>query len=677
MKFRDLRISAKLSVGFGVLIFILLVIGAVAIVNMRNISQHSRWLSQEYIPEVDVSNRIERSALQTMYTMRGYSYSSEAGYLTLSKEKLAEIKKSIQEAQQLAGKSENLDVLREFLDEISMSVRTYEELAKQTEEKTNSLEKEYQVMVDAAGLYLDASEKYLDNQYKLMALEIKEENASQVRLEKIQLINSILHNGNAMRIENLKAQARREPGMLESALTKFDVIDELIDKILNVSNSKSDRDQVGDIKTAADMYKGAIVNYLDDWKKKEELNEERNILGESLLTRVEEISMTGIQNTLEISESATGKLDKASAIMSFGVIAALLLGFVFAIIITRLITTPIKKGVLAAKQIAKGDLRINIDIDQKDEIGDLAKALQLMVNKLREVVSSIKNGAENISSASLQLSSSSQSMSQGASEQASSVEQISTSMEEMVSNIQHNTDNAIQTESIASISLIGIKEGNGSAQVSIESMNKIAEKINIINDLAFQTNILALNAAVEAARAGEHGRGFAVVAAEVRKLAERSKIAADEINDLSVKGVKISEEAGEKLMNAIPEIEKTAKLVQEIAAASSEQNSGAEQVNSAIQQLNIIVQQNAASSEEMATSSEELSSQAEQLKDIIGFFKIDDNNQKIIKQTSMNKIQEEYEKILREKRKMKLDSKNQESVKEHIAIEAEEDFERF
>jgi len=181
----------------------------------------------------------------------------------------------------------------------------------------------------------------------------------------------------------------------------------------------------------------------------------------------------------------------------------------------------------------------------------------------------------------------------------------------------------------------GIKQGSESTNIAVDAMKNIADKIKIVNDIAFQTNILALNAAVEAARAGEHGKGFAVVAAEVRKLAERSKIAADEIDLLSKNGVEVSEKAGKKLTEIVPEIEKTARLVQEIAAASNEQNSGADQVNNAIQQLNQVTQQNAAASEEMATSSEELSSQAEELKRIISFFKVNDNNN----QFSFNKKQ--------------------------------------
>ena len=272
-----------------------------------------------------------------------------------------------------------------------------------------------------------------------------------------------------------------------------------------------------------------------------------------------------------------------------------------------------------------------------------------MVDKLKSIVAEIRRGSDNIASASMQMSSSSQQMSQGASEQASSAEEVSSSMEEMTANIQQNTENAKETEKIAQKSADGVNQGNASSEISVKAMQKIAEKITIVNDIAFQTNILALNAAVEAARAGEHGKGFAVVAAEVRKLAERSKVAADEIDQLSKNGVQVSVDAGKMLAEIVPEIEKTSKLVQEISAASIEQNSGADQVNSAIQQLNQVTQQNAAASEEMATGAEELSGQADQLKEIIGFFKIEEDHMRsrvsMAKPAQSKKMQAEQQKI--------------------------------
>jgi methyl-accepting chemotaxis protein len=215
------------------------------------------------------------------------------------------------------------------------------------------------------------------------------------------------------------------------------------------------------------------------------------------------------------------------------------------------------------------------------------------------------------------MNDSAQQMAEGATEQAASAEEVSSSMEQIVSSIQQNTDNALQTEKIALKIVDDIMEGSKSVNQTVHSMKEIAERISIIGDIARQTNLLALNAAVEAARAGDSGRGFAVVASEVRKLAERSQTAANEINILSKSGVAIAEKSGRLLELIVPEIQKTSRLVQEISVSSSEQNTGASEVNAALQQLNQVIQQNATISEEMASGSEELSSQAEHLNDVL------------------------------------------------------------
>jgi methyl-accepting chemotaxis protein len=307
---------------------------------------------------------------------------------------------------------------------------------------------------------------------------------------------------------------------------------------------------------------------------------------------------------------------KTRSVVAILAVISIVIAIILTIVITRALVKPIKSAVGFAQQIAEGNLMVNVSCSTNDEMGQLCNALSNMAGRLSNIVREIIDGADNITAASMEMSSTSQTVSQGASEQASSTEEVSTSMEEMTANIQQNTDNSKQTETIASKAVISIKVGSESTNIAVSSMKEIAEKIQIINDIAFQTNILALNAAVEAARAGEHGKGFAVVAAEVRKLAERSKIAADEINQLSTSGVKISEKAGIQLAELVPEIEKTSNLVLEITASSNEQNSGADQINNAIQQLSQVTQQNAAASEELA-------SQAEQLKDLISYFKVD------------------------------------------------------
>ena len=295
--------------------------------------------------------------------------------------------------------------------------------------------------------------------------------------------------------------------------------------------------------------------------------------------------------------------------------------------VTNSITKPVYSGIELAHNLSVGNLTnfSGENNNRGDELGKLSRALTEMSEKLKEVITTINISANHIASASEQLSTISQQVSQGASEQASSAEEVSASMEQMVANIQDNSENAKQAEIIALKSAEGIRKGYDSTTYALNSMKKIAEKVSIIGDIAFQTNILALNAAVEAARAGEHGRGFAVVAAEVRKLAERSRLTAEEIDRITRDSVKIADEAGRLLSEIVPDIEKTARLVQEIAAASMEQNAGAEQINSAIQQLNQITQQNAAASEEMASSAEELNSQAKQLIDIVSFFDIGDH----------------------------------------------------
>jgi len=281
------------------------------------------------------------------------------------------------------------------------------------------------------------------------------------------------------------------------------------------------------------------------------------------------------------------------------------------------------KITVAAKEVANGNLMV--DLKERSAEDELMHALTAMVQKLGEVVSEVKTATDNVAAGSRQMSAGSEQMSQGASEQAASAEEASSSMEEMASNIKQNADNAHQTEKIAIKSAADAKEGGAAVVRTVQAMKDIAGKINIIEEIARQTNLLALNAAIEAARAGEHGKGFAVVASEVRKLAERSQKAAGEISELSVSSVEVAEKAGELLDGILPDINRTAELVQEISAASKEQDTGAEQINKAIQQLDKVIQQNASAAEEMASTAEELSSQAEQLQETIAFFRLDEH----------------------------------------------------
>ncbi len=270
--------------------------------------------------------------------------------------------------------------------------------------------------------------------------------------------------------------------------------------------------------------------------------------------------------------------------------------------------------------IAQGDLTVQIEL--RSERDQLMRALSQMVGALTSTIGQIKTAASEVSSGSVALSTATTQLSEGASEQSAAAEQASAAMEQMVANIRQNASNAEQTEKIATQSSTDAKESGRSVGDAVEAMKEIASKVSIIEEIARQTNMLALNAAIEAARAGEHGKGFAVVAAEVRKLAERSQKAAGEINRLSSLTVKVAERAGEMLHRLVPNIERTATLVQEISAASAEQQTGAEQINTALQQLQSVIQQNASASEEMAATSEELSSQAQQMLSSVDRFQV-------------------------------------------------------
>ncbi len=282
---------------------------------------------------------------------------------------------------------------------------------------------------------------------------------------------------------------------------------------------------------------------------------------------------------------------------------------------------PISILLKAMEKVASGNLAQKIEINSKDELEVMSHAMNEMIKQLKKIVNSVKSASGSLTLASQEVNSSASQMSQGATDQAASAEEVSSSMEQMTANIRQNADNSQQTEKIALKAAKNSMEGGKAVDEAVTAMKQIASKISIIEEIARQTNLLALNAAIEAARAGEHGKGFAVVASEVRKLAERSQTAAAEINDLSGSSVGVAEYAGEMLKQLVPDIQKTAELVQEISAASNEQNLGAEQINRAIQQLDQIIQQNASTSEQMASTSEELAQQAEQFQKTISFFK--------------------------------------------------------
>ncbi len=447
-----------------------------------------------------------------------------------------------------------------------------------------------------------------------LAVSAKEETLNQARFIRDMLL-----------VDNEAADAETKALIDASRKRRADAVEEL-GKMVDTPQERELLAKINAARESLGKHLDELFSMLGDQERAESYLYEQLIpANNTLLAAVDE--MVKLQSELMNQTSADGTALYEESRMQLLIVGgvALLVSVLIAWLITHSLLRQLggEPGYAAevVSRIAEGDLRVQVNTRPGDTTSMLA-AIHSMSQRLTQIISEVRGNADALTSASEEISATAQSMSQAASEQAASVEETSASMEQMSASIAQNTENARITDGMASKASNEASEGGQAVKETVRAMKTIADKIGIVDDIAYQTNLLALNAAIEAARAGEHGKGFAVVAAEVRKLAERSQIAAQEIGEVAKSSVQLAERAGTLLDEIVPSIAKTSDLVQEIAAGSEEQSSGVGQISTAMNQLNEITQQNASSSEELAATAEEMSGQAEQLQQLMEFFKL-------------------------------------------------------
>ncbi|MGZ5018571.1 MAG: methyl-accepting chemotaxis protein [Methylobacter sp.] len=597
--FRNIKIAVKIGLSFALILTMLGIIVGISVNNMANLSAKTKFLIDDRYAKTKILNSIAKRTLDNGRLVRNL-------ILVNDEVKLTEYKTSIE-------KNRNEDKVDIERLDVMVKHPKARELFNVMKEQRTQLNAKYEVVYkQLAGIKTDGKQVMTDFVLKEFA---PTNTAYVVALNNLSDFQEQLMNDTAKESQVLYESSRSTMIIIAvlaiglSAVLAWLTIRNLMQQlggepieVAEIANKVS----VGDLSAKVELKPGDSGSVMAAMK-----------------TMTASIQALVSDSTALATAAVEGRLEtRADAGKHQGDFRKIVVGINETL---DGVISPVNEAVEVLKEMEQGNLTQTVNGDYKGQLKDFKDTVNNTIAKLSQVISEVNGAAASIASASEEVSATAQSMSQATSEQAASVEETSASIEQMSASIDQNTENAKVTDGMATHANSEAMQGGEAVKQTVTAMKSIAGKIGIIDDIAYQTNLLALNAAIEAARAGEHGRGFAVVAAEVRKLAERSQIAAQEIGELAESSVEMAETAGKLLDTIVPSIKKTSDLVQEISAASEEQSAGVNQINTAMNQLNQITQQNASSSEELAATSEEMSGQATQLQELMAFFMLDDS----------------------------------------------------